>query len=549
MLALWTIRPRLMAIPGVANVAIWGQRDRQFQVLVDPDRLRANGVTLDAGDHARPRDAAALGAGGFVDTPNQRLAVRHVSPVDDAGGPGAAPSSPSATARRSRLGDVADVVDRLAAADRRRGHQRRPGPAADRREAARGQHARGDARGRGGAGGAAARPGRTSRSTRPSSARPRSSSGRSPTSTDALLIGCVLVVVILVAFLFDWRTAVISLTAIPLSLVAAALVLHCAGGTINTMVLAGLVIALGEVVDDAIIDVENIVRRLRLNRAAGQPAVGVPGGARRVARGAQRRRLRQPDRRPGVPAGLLPRRPGRLVLPAAGAGLRAGDPGLAAGRADGDAGAVAACCCRGRRRARARRRWSPWLKRALPARCCRRCVDAAAAGRSASLVVAFVAHRRRRVPLLGEEFLPNFQETDFLMHWVEKPGTSLEAMRRITVRASQRAAGDPRRAQLRLAHRPGRGRRRGRRAELHRAVDQHRSDGRLRRDGRQDPGGGRRLSRPVPRPADLPEGADQGGADRRRAPRIVVRIYGPDLDVLRAKAEEVGQGDRRRRRA
>ena len=76
----------------------------------------------------------------------------------------------------------------------------------------------------------------------------------------------------LVVFLFDWRTALISLTAIPLSLLAAALVLYYWRGTINTMVLAGLVIALGEVVDDAIIDVENILRRLRLNRAAGNPS-------------------------------------------------------------------------------------------------------------------------------------------------------------------------------------------------------------------------------------------------------------------------------------
>ena len=87
----------------------------------------------------------------------------------------------------------------------------------------------------------------------------------------AMAIGCVLVIVILVAFLWDWRTALISTTAIPLSLVAAALVLRQAGVTINTMVLAGLIIALGEVVDDAIIDVENIVRRLRLNREAGNP--------------------------------------------------------------------------------------------------------------------------------------------------------------------------------------------------------------------------------------------------------------------------------------
>ncbi len=76
---------------------------------------------------------------------------------------------------------------------------------------------------------------------------------------------------VLVVFLWDWRTAIISLTAIPLSLLAAALVLRYRGGTLNTMVIAGLIIALGEVVDDAIIDVENIVRRLRLNRALAEP--------------------------------------------------------------------------------------------------------------------------------------------------------------------------------------------------------------------------------------------------------------------------------------
>ena len=76
----------------------------------------------------------------------------------------------------------------------------------------------------------------------------------------ALLVGCVLVIVVLLVFLADWRTALISSTAIPLSLLAAGLLLHYRGGTLDTMVLAGLVIALGEVVDDAIIDVENIVQ-------------------------------------------------------------------------------------------------------------------------------------------------------------------------------------------------------------------------------------------------------------------------------------------------
>ena len=90
-------------------------------------------------------------------------------------------------------------------------------------------------------------------------------------------------IVVLLVFLYDWRTALISIIAIPLSLIAAALVLRYRGGTLNTMVIAGLIIALGEVVDDAIIDVENIVRRLRLNAADGHPRSGLRRRARRVA--------------------------------------------------------------------------------------------------------------------------------------------------------------------------------------------------------------------------------------------------------------------------
>lgn len=80
-LAVWTIRPRIMAIPGVANVAIWGQRDKEFQVLVDPQKLRDHQVTLDTVIKSAG-DAVVLDAGGFVDTPNQRLAVRQLSPVE-----------------------------------------------------------------------------------------------------------------------------------------------------------------------------------------------------------------------------------------------------------------------------------------------------------------------------------------------------------------------------------------------------------------------------------------------------------------------------------
>jgi len=87
--------------------------------------------------------------------------------------------------------------------------------------------------------------------------------------TRSLVIGAVLVVLILGAFLYGWRTALISLVAIPLSLVAALLVLYLRGETLNVMVLAGLVLALGIVVDDAVVDVEHIARRLRQPRQAG----------------------------------------------------------------------------------------------------------------------------------------------------------------------------------------------------------------------------------------------------------------------------------------
>ena len=85
------------------------------------------------------------------------------------------------------------------------------------------------------------------------------------------LLGGVLVVVVLILFLFDLRTATISCMAIPLSLLAAIVVLNSLGATLNAMTLGGLAIAIGEVVDDAVIDVENIARRLRENRRRAVP--------------------------------------------------------------------------------------------------------------------------------------------------------------------------------------------------------------------------------------------------------------------------------------
>jgi len=108
-LAKWTIRPRLMSITGVANVAIWGERDRQLQILVDPDRLRANNITLKEVQQAA-QDAVELAGGGYLDTPNQRLAVSHISPINTS-----RDLARVVVAFRNgaalRLGDVAEVVE------------------------------------------------------------------------------------------------------------------------------------------------------------------------------------------------------------------------------------------------------------------------------------------------------------------------------------------------------------------------------------------------------------------------------------------------------
>ena len=258
-------------------------------------------------------------AGGFIDTPNQRLAVTHQAAVEH--GRRTSRAVPVAHPRRlcrSRLGDVAEVVEGypppigdavindgpglLLIVEKQLG--------ANTLSVTRAVEAAIET----------LRPGLKDVEIDTTIFRPATFIEMSLSNLNrALLLGCVLVIVVLALFLMDWRTAFISITAIPLSLLAAALVLHYRGGTLNTMVLAGLVIALGEVVDDAIIDVENIVRRLRLNRHGRRSATGVRRGAGRLARSPQRRRLRQSHRRAGVHPGVLPGGPGRRLLPAAGA--------------------------------------------------------------------------------------------------------------------------------------------------------------------------------------------------------------------------------------
>ena len=119
-LARWKIRPRLMGVPGVANVAIYGQRDRQLQVLVDPRRLGAERVSLTrvietAGNAlwVSPLtfvEASTPGTGGFIESPNQRLNVQHISPISRPAQLAAVPVGSPSKSGTLRLGDVAKVI-------------------------------------------------------------------------------------------------------------------------------------------------------------------------------------------------------------------------------------------------------------------------------------------------------------------------------------------------------------------------------------------------------------------------------------------------------
>jgi CzcA family heavy metal efflux pump len=429
----WTVRPRLMSVPGVANVAIWGQRDRQVQVLVDPDRLRDYKLTLDEIIRIT-RDATMPAAGGFVETPNQRLSVTHMAAVrnaDDLKGVPIAFRNGTPLA----LGKVAEVTE---------GHQAPIGDAvindgpglllivekqlgANTLEVTRNVEKTIEQ----------LRPGLQNVELDTTIFRPATFIEMSLRNLrTALIWGCILVAIILILFLFEWRTALISLTAIPLSLMTAALVLHWRGSTLNTMVIAGLAIALGEVVDDAIIDVENVFRRLRLNRTAEEP---LP--AWRVVLEASL------EVRSAVvfatvivvlvfmPVFFLEGLAGSFFRPLALAYVLAVTASLAVALTITPAMALillprAASSSSHQQETAFARTLKRWYRAMLPALLGR--PGAIVAGLAVTFLITGIAVTR-----LGEEFLPHFKEYDFLMHWVEKPGTSLPAMQRITARASR----------------------------------------------------------------------------------------------------------------
>jgi len=546
----WMVRPRLMSIPGVANVAIWGQRDRQLQVLVNPEKMRDYRITL--ADIIRvTQDATMPAAGGFIEMPNQRLSVTHMPavrttedlrnvPITYRGGAagqqmGSAQTPAPAMASPLTIGSVADVVE---------GHQPPIGDAVindqpglllivEKQLGANTLQVTRDVENTV----EALRPGLKDVYLDTAIFRPATFIEMSLENLkNALIWGCILVAIILVLFLFEWRTALISLTAIPLSLVTAALVLYWRGATLNTMVIAGLAIALGEVVDDAIIDVENVLRRLRQNEASGHPAP-----AWRVVLEASL------EVRSAVvyatiivvlvfiPVFFLEGLAGAFFRPLAVSYVLAVTASLVV------ALTVTPALClillpRASKQDHRETRFAQWLRRAyrrsLPPLLVRPKV--LVVGLAVIFLVTGVA-----VTQLGEEFLPHFQEYDFLMHWVEKPGTSLEAMQRITARASRelRAVPGVRNFGAHIG-----------RAEvadevvgpnftelwisLDPKVDYHSTIAKVQSIVDGYPGLYRDLLTYL---KERIKEVLSGGSGA-----IVVRLYGPNLDVLRAKAAEIG---------
>ena len=265
----FVIRPRLLAIPGVAQVIPMGGEVRQFRVAPDLAAMRAHGITLDALEKALQQFGTNSG-GGFADQSGREFLIRNIARtlgLDDL---------KTLVLPRPAGGNVflyqiaqVDYAARLKRGDA--GYMGRPAvilsvekqPEADTLALTRAvEEAVADLN--------RALPDGIRIS--PPVFRQADFIAASIGNVEKVLMEAMAVVaVVLFAFLLNWRTTAISLTAIPVSILATAIVFHAFGLSINTMTLGGLAIAIGELVDDAVVDVENIFRRLRENAAAAAP--------------------------------------------------------------------------------------------------------------------------------------------------------------------------------------------------------------------------------------------------------------------------------------
>ncbi len=441
MIGYWTVRFRLLQVPGVANVPIWGERIKMFTIQVDPEKARRHGVSLNR-IHEVTSETLDFGllpfssssktqTEGFIDTPNQRLSMQHLQPLFEPEDVARVPVQ-VVNGKTVRIGDVANVLwdtwPMVGDAVINDG----PGlmliveklPWANTLEVTHGVEAAL----------AELEPGLKGIEIDSKIFRPATFIELSLHNlTRALLLGCLMVIVVLVFFLYDWRSAVISVVAIPLSLMGGAMVLYLRDTTINTMILAGFVIAVGVVVDDAIIDVENIVRRLRLYRLEGSQksfAQIILEASLEVRSAIVYATLI--DVVALLPVFFMEGLSGAFFRPLAISYALAMLASMVVALTVTPAMAFMLL-----KNASLEKHQSPlvrWLQdryQALLAKIIQ-------VPKRAYAMVGIVALAGVGVaPQLGEELLPSFKERDFLMHWLTKPGTSHPEMYRITVEASK----------------------------------------------------------------------------------------------------------------
>jgi CzcA family heavy metal efflux pump len=441
MITYWKIMFRLTKVPGVANVAIWGERIKSLQAQLDPVRMQEHKVTLDEVQKV-VSDSLEFGLlpyspssknriDGFIETPNQRLDIQHILPVF---GPEdlAQISFVTKGGEQLILADVAEVKwdHPLLIGDAVINDG--PGlmlivekfPWANTLQVTHGVE---EALKK-------LKPGLPDIEIDSQIFRPATFIEMSIYNLNrTLLIGCLLVVLVLLAFLYEWRAALISCTAIPLSLISALIVFYLSGVTINTMILAGFVIALGAVVDDAIVDIENITRRLRQYRKEGVKYSTfnvILESSLEVRNAIIYSSLIEIAAL--VPVFFMQGLSGAFFKPLA----------LAYSIAIAASTLVAltitpALALLLLKNVPLERRESPlvvWLQKryvSFLTRIIDKPKEAYAAVGAIALAGIIVW------PMLGHELLPSFKERDFLMHWLTKPGTSHPEMYRITVQASK----------------------------------------------------------------------------------------------------------------
>lgn len=268
----WTVRPRLLSAAGVARATIYGGQVRRLEVRVRPADLAARDLSL-SDVLAAVKASTGVSGGGYIDTPQQRILIEPRGQATTAADVAAAPLPSVVGAAPASVGDVADVVDGAGPLNGDALIMGRPGVllsmssqyGANTLEAT---HAVEAAL-------AELEPALKAQgvSVNKSLHRPANFISSALNGiVDDLAIGAVLIALVLFLFMRDLRTVAIAFVSIPLALLTAVIVLDRMGSTINTMTLGGLAVALGVVVDDAVIGTENIVRRLRAAKPGASPA-------------------------------------------------------------------------------------------------------------------------------------------------------------------------------------------------------------------------------------------------------------------------------------